>query len=289
MNYGEKIAALRKKNDMTQAQLGDALNVTYQAVSKWERDETHPDFETMSKIAKLFRVPLSYFEEDNEPSSDSENARAQQPAEAAAPARELIGVCTVCGKAMYEGDNADDDSKLICDACAQKQKQAILAAQKAEQERNAREEEEKRKKLAAENYSRKRKRNRGLIWSAVITGALLIACVVPLCITQTDVLFSVGGTVCLALFTYTFVSQLFWGGAVRTVCLAGGWIADMPGVIFTLDLDGIIFLIVAKILFAFLKLLFFVFNALVCAIGAMLISPFTFIPALVRTGKTIKQ
>ena len=87
MNYGEKIAALRKKNDMTQAQLGDALNVTYQAVSKWERDETHPDFETMSKIAKLFRVPLSYFEEDNEPSSDSENARAQQPAEAAAPAR----------------------------------------------------------------------------------------------------------------------------------------------------------------------------------------------------------
>ena len=63
----------------------------------------------------------------------------------------------------------------------------------------------------------------------------------------------------------------------------------MPGVIFTLDLDGIIFLIVAKILFAFLKLLFFVFTALVCAIGAMLISPFTFIPALVRTGKTIKQ
>lgn len=34
MNYGQKIAELRKKADMTQAELGESLNVTSQAVSK---------------------------------------------------------------------------------------------------------------------------------------------------------------------------------------------------------------------------------------------------------------
>ena len=36
MNIGEKIKDLRKKNDLTQEKLADYLNVSYQAVSKWE-------------------------------------------------------------------------------------------------------------------------------------------------------------------------------------------------------------------------------------------------------------
>ena len=57
MSYGEKIIALRQNKGMTQAELGAELNVTYQAVSKWERDESDPDFATMSKIAKLSTSP----------------------------------------------------------------------------------------------------------------------------------------------------------------------------------------------------------------------------------------
>ncbi|MDE6399197.1 MAG: helix-turn-helix domain-containing protein, partial [Clostridiales bacterium] len=66
MEYGEKIAALRKEHGMTQAELGNELNVTYQAVSKWERGESYPNFDTLSRIAKLFAVPIGYFEEDGE-------------------------------------------------------------------------------------------------------------------------------------------------------------------------------------------------------------------------------
>ena len=36
MNIGEKIKDLRKKNDLTQEKLADYLNVSYQAISKWE-------------------------------------------------------------------------------------------------------------------------------------------------------------------------------------------------------------------------------------------------------------
>ena len=57
---------------MTQDDLGKAMNVSYQAVSKWERDESQPDFETMTKIAKLFNVPLGYFAEDSETEEKSD-------------------------------------------------------------------------------------------------------------------------------------------------------------------------------------------------------------------------
>ena len=66
MNCGEKISRLRKSNNMTQAELGDALSVTYQAVSKWERGESQPDFDTISKISKMFQVPISYFEDGSD-------------------------------------------------------------------------------------------------------------------------------------------------------------------------------------------------------------------------------
>lgn len=59
--YGKVISKLRKENNMTQAELGAKLNVTYQAVSKWENDQSQPDFATMVEMAKLFNVPLNIF------------------------------------------------------------------------------------------------------------------------------------------------------------------------------------------------------------------------------------
>ena len=107
MNNGEKIASLRKAKGMTQAELGTELNVTFQAVSKWERGESYPDFDTMSRLAKLFGVPLSYFEdngnEEDEAAATAESA--QEPAPAPAP-KVMLGVCKECGKTVYEGDTA---------------------------------------------------------------------------------------------------------------------------------------------------------------------------------------
>ena len=93
MNYGEKIVALRKEKGMTQTDLGSALNVTFQAVSKWERDEAQPDFETIVRMSKLFGVPLEHFTdgEQVQPSVETEKS-------------EMIGVCKECGKALHSGE-----------------------------------------------------------------------------------------------------------------------------------------------------------------------------------------
>lgn len=51
VELGEKIASLRKAKGLTQAELGEKVAVTFQAVSKWERGESYPDFATISRLA----------------------------------------------------------------------------------------------------------------------------------------------------------------------------------------------------------------------------------------------
>ncbi len=53
------IKDIRVKNSLTQKQLANKLNVTYQAVSKWERGLNVPDIAIMMEISKLFNVDIS--------------------------------------------------------------------------------------------------------------------------------------------------------------------------------------------------------------------------------------
>jgi len=53
---GSNIAAYRRKNHMTQAELAERLNYSDKAVSKWERGESIPDVITLVQLAKLFCI-----------------------------------------------------------------------------------------------------------------------------------------------------------------------------------------------------------------------------------------
>ena len=58
MNLGNKIRELRKKNGMTQEQLAASLNISPQAVSKWEMSASYPDMTMIPTLASLFGVSL---------------------------------------------------------------------------------------------------------------------------------------------------------------------------------------------------------------------------------------
>ena len=60
-NYGKAISSLRKKHNLTQEQLGKKINVTYQAVSKWENNLAQPDLETVEKLTHIFGITMSEF------------------------------------------------------------------------------------------------------------------------------------------------------------------------------------------------------------------------------------
>lgn len=55
---GEYIQTLRKKKGITQAQLGDRLNISYQAVSKWERGEALPDTLLLLDLAIILETTV---------------------------------------------------------------------------------------------------------------------------------------------------------------------------------------------------------------------------------------
>jgi transcriptional regulator with XRE-family HTH domain len=58
MKLGEKIAQLRKDKNMTQSELAEKMCITDKAVSKWERDISHPDVRTIQKLAQIFDVSI---------------------------------------------------------------------------------------------------------------------------------------------------------------------------------------------------------------------------------------
>lgn len=54
----EQIAALRKAKGLTQAELGERLNVSFQAVSKWERAEAMPDIGLLVDLARILETSV---------------------------------------------------------------------------------------------------------------------------------------------------------------------------------------------------------------------------------------
>ena len=56
-----KLKSLRElKGNISQAELANFLGVTQQAVGKWERDKTTPDYDMLKKIASFFGVSTDY-------------------------------------------------------------------------------------------------------------------------------------------------------------------------------------------------------------------------------------
>lgn len=56
--FGRFIAEMRKERGMTQAELAERLNVTYQAVSRWERGRGFPDISLLEPLSRELGVSL---------------------------------------------------------------------------------------------------------------------------------------------------------------------------------------------------------------------------------------
>lgn len=58
IKLGEKIKELRNRDGRTQENLADALGVTNQAVSRWEKNGSYPDMELIPSIANYFGITI---------------------------------------------------------------------------------------------------------------------------------------------------------------------------------------------------------------------------------------
>ena len=64
IKIGVRVRELRKRQNVTQEQLAEALGVTNQAISRWESESGYPDIEYIVPIANFFKVTANYLLDD---------------------------------------------------------------------------------------------------------------------------------------------------------------------------------------------------------------------------------
>ena len=64
MNLSEKLILLRKEKGVSQAELAELMNVSRQAISRWETGAAVPSAENLKYLRNLYNVSLDYLFND---------------------------------------------------------------------------------------------------------------------------------------------------------------------------------------------------------------------------------
>ena len=118
INISKNITDLRKKKGITQEQLAVGLNISPQAVSKWETNTSQPDIQTLPLIADYFGVSIDYLFYGQDISYDDiydkvcnkVSAHAQMSKESYEDAFTIFG-CAHHG--IFKGSLRDKSRKLV--------------------------------------------------------------------------------------------------------------------------------------------------------------------------------
>lgn len=258
MTFGQKIKKLRIEANLTQKDVAEKMNVSFQTVSKWESDLNEPDIYNIKELAKIFNCSYEYLFGDQE---DKTTASINQelgeikdePVVIATPAKTKIGNCCDCNKELFESDlihhverkssSGIKEMVCVCDSCFKKHEDEI-------NKRKA--EVYKETKKITSSKSKIREDSKVLTWSIVIAVLGFIGVLIASIINYQTL--GIGWTIGLPIFTaYALLADvycIFTGSWISDVFLGvASWSIRFPGIIFSFDLDGLMFLIVMKILF----------------------------------------
>jgi len=264
MTCGEKITELRKKANITQQQLGDELNVSAQAVSKWEHNLAEPDVTTIKKICLYFKISTDEFfgiekeKPEEKPEEKVEEKKEEKPAPAPAPVvivkhtpqKEFLGVCTRCGVALDKSNVGVKAPKMYCQNCY-----ADMLAEQEMQKRRAAAEVKQRRRDSLNNATELK--NKSIRWGLLITIPIFIINLLVLIFGKLEPTYLAvyapltvfGGYAIYALVADYIIHDGIVGDILEFFICAP---IKFPGIIFSFDLSGFIFLIALKILFAIL-------------------------------------
>ena len=265
MTFGQKLKKLRTEKNLTQKDLADQLHVTFQTVSKWESDINEPDFSTLKEIAKLLDCSIEYlFSEDEQPVEEPKQevveatpAPVEQVTKTIIIHQKEMHVCEKCQKDIPEDDLAMEQ---ICTRHASRgrsaeyrqgyyHKECLAEIQKQREEAAARARAEKAR------VGRRRSFGWGIAGGVVALGISLAVFIThpEICGIALGVLFSVLIGYAIFAMLYCIISGSYIG-EVFVWCASAS--IKFPGLIFSWDLDGIIWVICMKIFFSICAFLF---------------------------------
>ena len=67
MKLEEKLVSLRKAKGLSQMKLAEMMNVSLQAISRWEVGAAVPSTDNLKYLGRLYDVPLEYLLHDDAP------------------------------------------------------------------------------------------------------------------------------------------------------------------------------------------------------------------------------
>ena len=85
MELKEKLAALRVEKGLSQAELAEALDVSRQAISRWEVGTSVPSMENLLRLGKLYGVSINAFVDEKDQAADGAQALDEQKEAQAVP------------------------------------------------------------------------------------------------------------------------------------------------------------------------------------------------------------
>ena len=60
MSFGDNLRTIRKQKNISQEDLASRLNVSRQAVSKWEQNSGYPEMEKLIQLSAILEISLDY-------------------------------------------------------------------------------------------------------------------------------------------------------------------------------------------------------------------------------------
>lgn len=95
MTFGEKLQALRKARSWSQEELATQINVSRQALSKWESGASVPDTENVVALSRLFGVSTDYLLLENGETTAQAAPTAAPSAESKWPIMRIVWLFTM--------------------------------------------------------------------------------------------------------------------------------------------------------------------------------------------------
>lgn len=108
--FGNFIKEIRKKNNLTQKQLADKYNVTYQAVSKWENGKNMPDMTLIKQMSEDFQISL-------EEMLDGELKQKKNPKKNNILMIILVGIGLIILVGIWKNNDDDFKFKTLSSQC----------------------------------------------------------------------------------------------------------------------------------------------------------------------------
>ena len=265
MTFGQKIKKLRTESNLTQKDLADKMNVTFQTVSKWENDTNEPDITNIKELAKIFNCSYEYLFSD-----ESEKAVVMEKINLEEISRLVADKKFEQAKNELEKHELNDEKDIryiyeltangirkktpVCSECFKNKslyenKMDSKAIDKVIKDSN---DSEKQNIKSHKRLLKEKSESKVLKW-AIFLGILTFVISLIICILNYSIVGLPVTIIAPILLGYAILADIYCIFSATWVCdvftSVASWSIKFPGIIFSFSLDGLKFLILMKLLF----------------------------------------